>query len=186
MDDNANMNNNNNSEQHEHEHDESECESHRGHVHTTLSFSMGLFSSMKGMPEQNPDPCDSHMNLMEDMEDADEQSVLLSKLEIEKCWLKRRRKQLVERNLKRVHNKKRYLLTCCETFFAILKSYITINIFFMPIAFKYGGWLMSPITVIIVFFFLIIGVIKLIQVCNQVKIYSYPDLVEYAFGWAAR
>ena len=61
---------------------------------------------------------------------------------------------------------KRYLMNCCETFFAILKAYITINIFMMPIAFKYGGWLISPITVAIVSIFLLIGAIKLVQVAN--------------------
>ena len=31
------------------------CESHEGHHHTSLSFSMGIFSSLKGNPEKNPE-----------------------------------------------------------------------------------------------------------------------------------
>lgn len=71
---------------------------------------------------------------------------------------------------------------CCSTFFAIIKSYTTLNIFALPIGFKCGGWLFSPIVLIIALFFELICAIKLVNVANKLKIYSYPNIVKYALG----
>lgn len=56
------------------------------------------------------------------------------------------------------------------------------NIFLLPIGFKAGGWLFSPIALIISCFFETLSAIKLSEAAHKVKIYNYPDLVEYCFG----
>lgn len=71
---------------------------------------------------------------------------------------------------------------CCATFFAIFKAYTTLNIFSLPIGFKCGGWLFSPIVLIVACFFELTCAVKLTTAANKVQIYSYPDLVEYALG----
>ena len=68
------------------------------------------------------------------------------------------------------------------TFFAILKAYASLNIFVMPIGFKEGGWLFSPFALIVACFFEGTCAIKLCTAAHLVKIYNYPDLVEYTFG----
>lgn len=68
------------------------------------------------------------------------------------------------------------------TFFAIIKAYTTMNIFFMPIGFKEGGWLFSPFALILACFFEAICAMKLCSAARLVSIYDYPDLVEYTFG----
>lgn len=72
------------------------------------------------------------------------------------------------------------------TYFAIMKGYTTLNIFTLPIGFKFGGWLFSPIILIFVCFFETTMAIRLSWVAHHVKIYHYPDLVEYAFGKRVR
>jgi amino acid permease len=65
---------------------------------------------------------------------------------------------------------------------ALIKGYTTMNIFLLPIGFKAGGWLFSPIVLIISCFFETLSAIKLSEAAHKVKIYNYPDLVEYCFG----
>ena len=72
------------------------------------------------------------------------------------------------------------------TFFAIIKGYTTFSIFTLPIGFKYGGYLFSPLILILVCFFETTMAIKLSKVAYSYKIYHYPDLVEYAFGKSVR
>ena len=49
-----------------------------------------------------------------------------------------------------------------STYFAIIKGYTTLNIFMIPIGFKEGGWLFSPIPLIIMCLIEMTGAIKLI------------------------
>ena len=56
------------------------------------------------------------------------------------------------------------------------------NIFMLPIGFKHGGWLFSPIMLLISATFEATSAIKLAQAAKQVGIYSYTDLVEFCFG----
>ena len=72
------------------------------------------------------------------------------------------------------------------SYFAIIKGYTTMSIFTIPIGFKFGGWLFSPLILIFVCFFETTMAIKLSGVAHQVGIYHYPDLVEYAFGKTTR
>lgn len=57
-------------------------------------------------------------------------------------------------------------MNACETWFAIVKSYIALNIFMLPLGFKNGGWLISPLTVIIVCAFMLIGTLRLVSVAR--------------------
>ena len=72
------------------------------------------------------------------------------------------------------------------TFFAIIKGYTTFSIFTIPIGFKYGGYIFSPLVLIVVCFFETTMAIKLSQVAQANQIYNYPDLVEYGFGKTTR
>ena len=56
------------------------------------------------------------------------------------------------------------------------------NIFLLPIGFKNGGWLFSPLVLILSCFFETVSAIKLSTAAHKVKIYNYADLVEYCFG----
>jgi amino acid permease len=71
---------------------------------------------------------------------------------------------------------------CCQTFFAIIKAYTTLNIFIIPIGFKQGGYLFSPIVLALACFFELTCAIKITEVANKVKIYSYPDIVDFSLG----
>ena len=73
-----------------------------------------------------------------------------------------------------------------STYFAIMKAYTTMNIFLLPIGFRNGGWLLSPLALILACFFETYSAVKLCDVANQVKIYNYPDIVDYAFGPVAK
>ena len=70
----------------------------------------------------------------------------------------------------------------CSTFFAIIKAYTSMNVFVLPIGFKEGGWLFSPIVLIISCFFEALSAYKLAQAANKLRIYRYQDLVEHALG----
>lgn len=73
-------------------------------------------------------------------------------------------------------------MTACETYFAIIKGYTTISLFTLPIGFKYGGWLFSPLVLAFSCFIETTSAIKLSQAAAATRIYSYTDLVEYTFG----
>jgi len=81
---------------------------------------------------------------------------------------------------------KRDKLGKVTSYFAIIKGYTTTSIFTIPIGFKFGGWLFSPLILIFVCFFETTMAIKLSTVAHSVGIYHYPDLVEYAFGKTVR
>jgi len=55
----------------------------------------------------------------------------------------------------------------------------------LPIGFKEGGWMFSPIPLMVMCLVEGIGAIKLVQAANKLKVYEYPDIVEYAFGKTA-
>lgn len=77
-------------------------------------------------------------------------------------------------------------MSTLTTFFAVMKGYTTINIFTLPIGFKYGGWLFSPCLLVLACFFETTTAVKLTEAAHLVRIYSYPDLVEYCFGKGVR
>mmetsp|Transcript_9583 Transcript_9583/g.16100 ORF Transcript_9583/g.16100 Transcript_9583/m.16100 type:complete len:84 (-) Transcript_9583:158-409(-) len=56
----------------------------------------------------------------------------------------------------------------------------------LPIGFKNGGWLFSPLILVVCCFFETVGAIKLSQCALMTNIFTYQDLVEYAFGGNAR
>lgn len=94
---------------------------------------------------------------------------------------KEKRRQ--EKILGRVQDKvKRNRMGCCSSFFSVIKAYTTLNIFLLPIGFKSGGYLFSPIILVVAWFFELTCAIKVTEAAHVAKIYSYPDLVEYALG----
>jgi len=70
----------------------------------------------------------------------------------------------------------------CQTFFAILKAYCAINVLLLPKAFKNGGFVLSPLAMLVAVFFETLCAVRLSTVSHKHKIYSYPLLMEKALG----
>jgi len=49
-----------------------------------------------------------------------------------------------------------------ETYFACIKGYTTTNIFIIPIAFKEGGWLLSPFPLLVMCVIETLGAVRLV------------------------
>lgn len=52
----------------------------------------------------------------------------------------------------------------------------------IPIAFKEGGWLFSPFPLIVMCVIETTSAVRLVQAAKTIRIFNYPDLVEYALG----
>lgn len=74
----------------------------------------------------------------------------------------------------------------CASYFAVIKGYCTMSMFTLPIGFKYGGWLFSPLVLFMAFFVETFSAVRLCQAAREAEIYNYPDLVEYVLGKTAR
>ena len=77
-------------------------------------------------------------------------------------------------------------LSTCETFFALLKGYCAVGIIYAPKAFQNGGFIFSPIVLIISGILSTICAIKLINVGKERKIFNYGLIVERVFGARAK
>ena len=77
---------------------------------------------------------------------------------------------------------KRTRMNACMTYFAIMNGYTTMSLFTLPIGFKYGGWIFSPIVLLVACFVETFAAVRLIQAARVAKIYSYTDLVEFQLG----
>jgi len=60
-----------------------------------------------------------------------------------------------------------------QTFFAIIKGYTTLNIFLLPIGFRDGGWLFSPLILIVSCFFETVCALKMCEIAHAIGIYNY-------------
>ena len=69
-----------------------------------------------------------------------------------------------------------------KTFFAVLKAYCAINVLLLPCSFANGGYLLSPIAMIVACFFEALCAARLTSVAQQYEIYSYPLLMQKAMG----
>ena len=69
-----------------------------------------------------------------------------------------------------------------ETFFAVLKAYCAINVLLLPLSFKNGGYLLSPICMMAACFFETLCAIRLSDVANKYNIWTYPLIVKRALG----
>lgn len=130
--------------------------------------SLGLYSSLKKEPEEESQPLLS-----------DEKTIKSSEKE-------KRRMEKVQKNAGDNDEVKRDRMGSVVTYFALIKGYTTMSLFTMPIGFKYGGWLFSPLILLFVCFFETTMAIRLSWVANHIKIYHYPEIVEYAFGRGVR
>lgn len=54
-----------------------------------------------------------------------------------------------------------YRMNGFQTWFAIFKGYTTLNIFCLPIGFKEGGWLFSPLVLMLACFVETMSAVKL-------------------------
>ena len=81
---------------------------------------------------------------------------------------------------------KRDRMGACMSYFAIIKGYCTMSMFNLPIGFKYGGWLFSPLVLFMACFVETFSAVRLCQAAREAEIYNYPDLVEYVLGKTAR
>jgi len=64
-----------------------------------------------------------------------------------------------------------------QTFFSITKAYLAINVLLLPMAFKNGGFALSPIALLVAVFFEGLSAVRLSNVARQYKVYSYPLLM---------
>lgn len=77
-----------------------------------------------------------------------------------------------------------------KTFFAVMKAYCAINVLLLPRSFVNGGYLLSPLAMMVAFFFESLCAVRLTNVANSQGIFSYPLLMEKALGtkglWISR
>mmetsp|Transcript_41783 Transcript_41783/g.63812 ORF Transcript_41783/g.63812 Transcript_41783/m.63812 type:complete len:148 (+) Transcript_41783:617-1060(+) len=73
-------------------------------------------------------------------------------------------------------------MTKVQSFFATCKSYCAINVLLIPKAFQNGGYILSPIALVISGFLQLLCAIKLTECGMHVKKISYPDIVHKAMG----
>ena len=73
-------------------------------------------------------------------------------------------------------------MTNFQSFFATCKSYCAINVLLTPKAFKNGGYILSPVALLIAGVLQCYCAIKLTQCGMHVKKISYPDIVFKALG----
>ena len=69
-----------------------------------------------------------------------------------------------------------------KTYFALLKAYCAINVLLLPLSFKNGGYILSPIMMVIACFFETLCAIRLSAVANKYKIWTYPGIAMRAMG----
>lgn len=69
-----------------------------------------------------------------------------------------------------------------RVFFALIKGYMAINILMTPKNFSKGGFLLSPILMIVGVLLESFGTIRLIKIAKDRGIYSFPNLMREAVG----
>ena len=68
------------------------------------------------------------------------------------------------------------------TCFAVMKAYCAINVLLLPCAFANGGYLLSPIAMVVAVCFESLCAARLTTVAQKYGIYSYPLLMQRALG----
>ena len=81
--------------------------------------------------------------------------------------------------MKQVEIKK---LNNIETFFAIIKGYMSINVLLVPRAFVNGGFVLSPLAVLLATCFEATCAVKLSNIAFKYKVYNYPAIAQKAIG----
>lgn len=69
-----------------------------------------------------------------------------------------------------------------RTFFAVLKAYCAINVLLLPRSFVNGGYMLSPISMLVAVFFESLCAARLTTVAHKYGIFSYPLLMQRAMG----
>lgn len=82
--------------------------------------------------------------------------------------------------------KKSEKMTDVQAFFATCKCYCAINVLLTPKAFKNGGYLLSPVALIIAAVLQCMCAIKLTECGLYVKKISFADIVYKAMGTRAK
>jgi amino acid permease len=72
------------------------------------------------------------------------------------------------------------------TLFAVLKAYCSINILLLPRSFVNGGFVLSPIMLVVSCTLECTCAVLVSNIALQYGIYDYAALVEHAFGLTAR
>ena len=103
---------------------------------------MGIFSSLKKNPSA--------------FKDSEEDPLLNEEERQEK-----RRLKIADR-MKEAEGQKRNRMSACMTYFAIMNGYTTMSIFSLPIGFRYGGWLFSPLVLLLACFVETFAAVRLI------------------------
>ena len=69
---------------------------------------------------------------------------------------------------------KKHKMNNFKTFFAVIKAYCAINVLMLPMQFANGGYLLSPIMLIVACFFECLCAIKLSEIAIKYNMFSYP------------
>jgi len=73
-------------------------------------------------------------------------------------------------------------MTPFQAYFALIKAYCAINILLLPKGFRNGGYVLSPIALIVSCFFETLCAIKLAECGRKLNKCSYSDIVYEALG----
>ena len=68
------------------------------------------------------------------------------------------------------------------TFFTLIKAYCAINVLLLPLSFRNGGYILSPVMMVVACFFQTLCAIRLSEVANKYKIWTYPGIALRAMG----
>jgi len=69
-----------------------------------------------------------------------------------------------------------------ETYFGVLKAYCAISILIIPKAFTNGGYIFSPLCILVSAFITTVCALKLVDAGLYVKIFNYSAIVKLALG----
>ena len=69
-----------------------------------------------------------------------------------------------------------------KTFFAILKAYCAINVLLLPMSFTEGGYIVSPLAMLVGCLFETNSAVKLSKIAIKYQMFTYPAVAEKAIG----
>lgn len=64
----------------------------------------------------------------------------------------------------------------------MIKAYCAINVLLLPRSFVNGGYILSPVSILVAVFFETLCAVRLAEVAHAYGIYSYPLLMQKALG----
>ena len=113
------------------------------------------------------------------LDDILQQSYAQNLSYVDKTFLKKQ--YIAQQELKKIKK-----MNAFETYIALIKGYCGACILFQPKGFSNGGYIFSGIAMMLSCYFTIVCSLKLVQVGNKLRCYSYSEIVKKAFGQKGR